>query len=439
MTRTLLLTPLLVALSSLPALGQPSAVHLTVADAIARALEASHRLAEVRPAGRRGGDRPRRISSRPSVVASASTAQRGRGGRLPTPTGGIRVVFRTSPTTSSRASRRGPSAPPAVPTRFERAATAEATALGAPTSRPRAPTCGSRCNAPTGRWRRRTKRCGCSSLVERAEAAGDARARLDVGLVPPSDVLTFEAQRSRERLQLIEAINQRESALIDLRRLTGLPDEAEVTLADRLDAPGVLGAGAATSPGAAEAATLVSEALSQRPERQALEQRISAPGRGTRRIGGPEADHRAGGRHRLRQPNPRSSPPGHLADVMGGGRHGQLERVRQRPTRQTAEASALARAAGRLKDLDTLVRADVRQRMLDLRSGVAAVRAAEDGVRAAAEARRVLGERFAAGVATTTDVLVAQDQLLMAELSRARALATVRLAEARLQRALGRP
>jgi outer membrane protein TolC len=60
-------------------------------------------------------------------------------------------------------------------------------------------------------------------------------------------------------------------------------------------------------------------------------------------------------------------------------------------------------------------------------------------VRSANEARRVLGERFAVGVATTTDVLVAQEQLLSAELARARALANVRLAEARLNRALGRP
>ena len=79
------------------------------------------------------------------------------------------------------------------------------------------------------------------------------------------------------------------------------------------------------------------------------------------------------------------------------------------------------------------------QRLLDLRSSRASVRAADAGVRAAAEARRVLGERFAVGVATTTDVLVAKEQLLTAELARARALAGVRLAEARLQRALGRP
>ena len=107
---------------------------------------------------------------------------------------------------------------------------------------------------------------------------------------------------------------------------------------------------------------------------------------------------------------------------------------------EMAEAAAATRATEeRQKELGTVISADVRQRLLDLRSSRASVRAADAGVRAAAEARRVLGERFAVGVATTTDVLVAQEQLLTAELARARALAGVRLAEARLQRALGRP
>jgi outer membrane protein len=105
-----------------------------------------------------------------------------------------------------------------------------------------------------------------------------------------------------------------------------------------------------------------------------------------------------------------------------------------------AEAAAATQAArDRLADLDTLLAADVRQRLLDLDSSLAAVETAQAGVRSATEARRVLGERFAVGVATTTDVLVAQEQLLSAELARARALANVRLAEARLTRALGRP
>ena len=58
--------------------------------------------------------------------------------------------------------------------------------------------------------------------------------------------------------------------------------------------------------------------------------------------------------------------------------------------------------------------------------------------RSAAEARRVVDERFRAGVATSTDVLDAQVELLAAELDYTRAIANSRLAEARLTRVLGR-
>jgi outer membrane protein TolC len=54
------------------------------------------------------------------------------------------------------------------------------------------------------------------------------------------------------------------------------------------------------------------------------------------------------------------------------------------------------------------------------------------------EARRVIAERFGAGVATNTDVLTAQTTLLQAELDLTRARANRELAAARLDRALGR-
>ena len=82
---------------------------------------------------------------------------------------------------------------------------------------------------------------------------------------------------------------------------------------------------------------------------------------------------------------------------------------------------------------------EVRARALELdssRQGI--VTAADDGIRAAVEAERVVGERYTAGVATSTDVLDAQVARLQAELDRARAVANARLAEARLERALGR-
>ena len=106
---------------------------------------------------------------------------------------------------------------------------------------------------------------------------------------------------------------------------------------------------------------------------------------------------------------------------------------------ETAEAAANRRAVElRLRDFDSLLNVEVRQRAADLRSAQAAVEAAQAGVRAATEARRVLAERFAAGVATNTDVLTAHVGLLQAELDLTRAAANVQLATARLERAMGR-
>ena len=62
----------------------------------------------------------------------------------------------------------------------------------------------------------------------------------------------------------------------------------------------------------------------------------------------------------------------------------------------------------------------------------------DEGVTAATEARRVVDERYRAGVIAQIEVLDAELRLLQAQLDRTRALANVRLAEARLDRALGR-
>ena len=101
-----------------------------------------------------------------------------------------------------------------------------------------------------------------------------------------------------------------------------------------------------------------------------------------------------------------------------------------------AAANALA-ARARLDEFDRQLTLEVRQRWYELDSSRAAVAAAEDERTAAAEAERVVGERYRAGVATTTDVLEAQVARLQADLDRTRAIANVRLAEARLARALG--
>jgi outer membrane protein TolC len=91
----------------------------------------------------------------------------------------------------------------------------------------------------------------------------------------------------------------------------------------------------------------------------------------------------------------------------------------------------------RAEDFDRQATFEIEQRQLELASNREAIGAADDEVRAAVEAERVVGERYRVGVATSTDVLEAQVARLQAELDRTRAIAGVRLAEARLQRALG--
>jgi outer membrane protein TolC len=106
---------------------------------------------------------------------------------------------------------------------------------------------------------------------------------------------------------------------------------------------------------------------------------------------------------------------------------------------EAAQARTVADAARqRLAEFDSVVALEIRQRLLDIDSGRAAVAAADDAVRAAAEARRVVAERYSAGVAIQTDLLDADVVLLQAELDRTRAIASVRFAEARLARALGK-
>lgn len=450
MTRASLIALLCLGAAASPLGAQPAVERLTVAEAVARAFETSHRLAETQ-ARREGAEatvRIRQSASRPTLSASAAYTRTNHVDEFgfPRADGTIRVFYPDVPdNVITRVSGQWPIYTAGRFDALERAAAAEVSAVGADIEIARADL---RFEVHRAYWAVATSLEAVRVLEEsvaRADAqVNDARQRLEVGLVPPSDVLTFEAQRSREELQLIEAVNQRESALVDLRRLVGANADARIELADTLDAPPAFTSVTGTvpvTPGVS--ATLVTEALASRPERKALTFRIQgAEARQAAAAAGNKPTVALGAGVDLSNPNPKIFPREEVWQsswdlgvnfswtLFDGGR-----------TRaELAEARAATRAAEeRLQELDQIVSADVRQRVLDLRSSLASVRAAGDGLRAATEARRVVGERFAVGVATTTDVLIAQDQLLSAELARARALANVRLAEARLHRALGRP
>jgi outer membrane protein TolC len=260
----------------------------------------------------------------------------------------------------------------------------------------------------------------------------DARNQLNAGLVPPNDVLSVEAQESRQRMLSIQARTMRNVAEGELGRLIGEPDTT-IEPAAAFEAP--------SSP-IAPLAALVEDARRQRPERAALLKRVAASEeRHTAAAAGGKPVVGVTGGVDYARPNPRIFPRAEVwkqswdAGVAASWAIFDGGRVRA----EIAEAAASSRAMReRLAEFDSVLTLEVRQRLNELESSQAAIDAADDAVRSATEARRVLADRFAAGIATSTDVLDSQVALLQAELDRTQAIANTRLAEARLQRALGR-
>ncbi len=288
------------------------------------------------------------------------------------------------------------------------------------------------------------------ALDRTAAHLNDVRNQLSVGLVPPNDVLTTEAQHAHQRLLSIEADNLVETTSAEFRRLTGLDQETSFELVADLSAGAVpvpTGPGQVSTPGLALQdpayfAAAVKSALTNRAERKSLQFRIAAAtDRVTAASAGSLPTLTALGGYDYARPNPRIFPiqaawkPSWDLGVQFRWTLFDGGRVRE----ETAEALANRRGAeARLRDFDDQVQVEVRQRTADLNAARAAIEAAETGVRAATEAQRVLTERFAAGVAANIDVLDAQVALLQAELDLTRARASAQLAAARLDRALGR-
>jgi outer membrane protein TolC len=265
----------------------------------------------------------------------------------------------------------------------------------------------------------------------------DVRSRLASGLIPPNDVSSAEAQVSHQRVLAVEAANLRGVAEADLQRLIGAPPGPLVLdTTPKGDSP--LSSQIKTPTGVAD---LVARAIAARPERQALEQRAASAdlhASATSSTKWPQVG--VGSGFDYANPNPRNFPRASVWatswdatinvtwTLWDGGRRGA----------DTGEARANAAALRtRVEDFDRQVTFEVRARALELESSRQSVTAADDEVRSATEAERVVGERYRAGVATATDVLDAQVARLQAELDRTRAVANVRLAEARLERAVG--
>jgi outer membrane protein TolC len=248
-------------------------------------------------------------------------------------------------------------------------------------------------------------------------------------------VLTVATRVSQQRTLLLDAQNQRDGARAVLARLVGARVDAD------FEPEAALGEGALPVPATAQIIDVAAHARGARADRQALlfrvqgaDARIDAARSGNR----PSISIAAG--YDYARPNPAIFPRQDVWNtswdaginvswtLWNGGRTGA----------EVAEAKQQAAATReRLAEFDSQIALEIRQRQLDLTTAEAQVRTAGEAVATALEARRVVQERVSAGVATTTDLLDAQQDQLEAELQRTRALASVKLAEARLARALG--
>lgn len=418
----------------------PSATErLTLEDAVSRGIANSQRLAELqaRREGAEAAESGRQAAARPLVALAGGYTRTNHVDEFGIVVPGLppRIIYPDIPDNfRARLDLQWPVYTGGRAGALERAARAERDAAGEDLAAARSDL---RLEITRAFWAvvtaRETEQVVARSLHSMDAHVGDLRTRLEQGLIPPNDLLSAEAQQSRARLLAIEARNTRAVAEADLRRLLGLEGDGPIEpLAALEPAPVAEGSPAA----------LIEAARKARPERRALEVRAEAfEARGVAAASGARPQVGLAGGYDYARPNPRIFPRiGEWRDswdlsvnvswmLWDGGR------------RRAEYAEALAGARGaqaRVADFDRQVAFEVRQRWLEVDSSRAAVAAAGDGVRSATEARRVVGERFNAGVAISTEVLDAEVAVLQAELDRTRALANARLAEARLQRAVGR-
>jgi outer membrane protein TolC len=249
-------------------------------------------------------------------------------------------------------------------------------------------------------------------------------------------VLTAKSRRARDQVQRIQATHAAATAERELARLIGMPGQP-IEPVSAVDKPWE-GVAALTAKAAGDVVALARES---RAERNAITERQSAFRSAAEAAMAATRPQVAGlASVEPARPNNRFVPrqnAWHTSWDLGvtvswafwdGGR--------AKADRAVAEAQARA-LDHRLAEFDARVAVDVQERLEEIEAGRAAIVAAAEAVTTSEEVHRVLQERYAAGVASSTDVLDAQVELLQAALERMRLQASLRVSEARLRRAVG--
>jgi len=422
----------------LPVAAGAQGVTLSLDEAVTRAVEASHRLAEARARGDAAAAvaDARHAPTLPQVTALGGYTRTNHVDEfgILLPNNQLRVIYPDIP--DNFRSRLDVQWPIYTAGRLNALESAARREQHATTRDLDAVTADVRLDTTRAFWNlvvaRENQRVVGESLARMTAHVRDVHNQFEAGLVPPNDELTARAQEARQRMLSIQSRTVRENAEADLARLVGLMPGTAIDVAASLGTPAVNDSFEA----------LVALGRQHRPERHALEERVAAA---ESRVRAADAGRKpivavAGGVDYAR-PNPRIFPRrGEWRESWDASVNVSWSLFDGGRTKaDIAEASAGVRAVqARLAEFDSLVTLEIRQRLSELESSRAALEAADVAVEAATEARRVVGDRFAAGVATSTDVIDAQVAILQAQLDRTQAIASAHLAEARLNRAAGR-
>ncbi|HKZ30787.1 MAG TPA: TolC family protein [Vicinamibacteria bacterium] len=261
----------------------------------------------------------------------------------------------------------------------------------------------------------------------------DARNRERFGMAARNEVLAVEVECFRSELERLRAEAEADAADANLQRLLALDPATHVEPSEPLQA--------APAP-RPELEGLVAEAQAARPERRAIAARVAAADAAAGAERGARLPQLAlSGGYTYANPNRDIVPPtvdwkdtwdigvGLSWSVFDGGKRSASE------ARARAQADAVRE---QLRELDRAVRLEITERVLELRTAEARLAVAERSVVSAAESRRVAADRYREGVIPSSELLDAELAQERAELTRTQAHASLRLAAAGLDRAVGR-
>src|SRR5688572_27741560 len=246
------------------AVAQAPPLRLTLDDAITRGIEANPRLDELgaRQEAARAVEEQREAAGQPQLAAIASYTRTNHVEEfsVPNASGGVRVIYPDIPdNVRSRIDLQWPIYNGGRLRALTRAAGAEAEAAGQDREAARADL---KLEITRAFWAVLTARASVDVVRQALERTGahltDMRNQLGVGLVPPSDVLTIEAQHARQRMLSIEAENIVETTSAEFKRLVGLEQAVTIELMALQDP---------ASPVAQPFKAVIIEARASRPER----------------------------------------------------------------------------------------------------------------------------------------------------------------------------